>query len=97
MALTLPLRGGMFSAGQGTSCWTRLRRNRFLRAVEEIQVQVFKTKGEIGADGHLRVDVAVELPAGPVELVMVLGGVSASNGATLPKPRRELFHRAKLR
>ena len=51
------------------------------RAVEEIQVQVLKTKGEIGADGHLRVDVAVELPAGPIELVMVLGSAPPSNGA----------------
>jgi len=51
------------------------------RAVEEIQVQVLKAKGEIGADGHLRVDVAVELPAGPIELVMVLGSAPSSNGA----------------
>jgi hypothetical protein len=50
-------------------------------AVEEIQVQVLKTQGEIGADGHLRVDVAVELPAGPIELVMVLGGIPPTNGA----------------
>jgi hypothetical protein len=50
-------------------------------AVRETPVQVLKTKGEIGADGHLRVDIPVELPAGPIELVMVLGGAGPSNGA----------------
>ena len=51
-----------------------------MRAVRGILVQVLKTKGEIGVDGRLRVDIPVELPAGPVELVMVLGGVPPSNG-----------------
>ena len=44
-------------------------------------MQVLKTRGEIGTDGHLRVDVPVELPAGPIELVMVLGGATPSDGA----------------
>ena len=43
-------------------------------------MQVLKTKGEIGVDGHLRVDVPVELPAGLIELVMVLGGAPPPNG-----------------
>jgi hypothetical protein len=43
-------------------------------------VQVLRTKGEIGADGHLRVDVPMELPAGTIELVMVLGRALPSSG-----------------
>lgn len=51
-------------------------------AVQEISyVAVLKTKGEIGVDGRLRVDVPVELPAGPIELVVVLGGIAPSNGS----------------
>jgi hypothetical protein len=53
-----------------------------LGAVQEISyVAVLKTKGEIGVDGRLRVDVPVELPAGPIELVVVLGGIAPSNGS----------------
>jgi hypothetical protein len=53
-----------------------------LGAVQEISyVAVLKTKGEIGVDGRLRVDVPVELPAGPIELVVVLGGIPPSNGS----------------
>ncbi len=44
-------------------------------------MRVVKTTGEAGADGHLRVDVPVELPAGPIELVMVVGGPSPPIGA----------------
>jgi hypothetical protein len=44
-------------------------------------MQVLKTKGEVGADGRLRLDLPVELPAGPVELVLVLGSAARSNGA----------------
>jgi hypothetical protein len=29
-------------------------------------MRVLKTKGEVGADGRLRLDLPVELPAGPV-------------------------------
>ena len=36
-------------------------------------MQVVKTNGEVGADGRLRVDVPVDLPAGAVELVLVVG------------------------
>jgi hypothetical protein len=36
-------------------------------------MQVVKTKGEVGRDGRLRLDVPVELPAGTVELVLVVG------------------------
>lgn len=52
-----------------------------LRAAREVRLRVLKTKGEIGADGRLRVDVPVELPAGTIELVVVLGGTPPSNGA----------------
>ena len=44
-------------------------------------MHVLKTKGEVGVDGHLHLDLPVELPAGPVELVLVLGSASRSNGA----------------
>jgi hypothetical protein len=40
---------------------------------------VLKATGEIGADGHLRLDVPVELPPGSVELVVVVGQ-GPSNG-----------------
>jgi hypothetical protein len=43
-------------------------------------MQILRTKGRVGADGCLRVDVPVELPAGPVEPVMVLGSSPPSNG-----------------
>ncbi len=43
-------------------------------------MQVVKTKGEIGADGRLRLDVPVELPAGTVDLVVVVSRTSQSNG-----------------
>ena len=36
-------------------------------------MQVVKTKGEVGSDERLRLDVPVELPAGTVELVLVVG------------------------
>jgi len=44
-------------------------------------MQVVKTKGEVAADGLLRLDVLVELPAGAVELVLVLGSTPQSNGS----------------
>ena len=40
-----------------------------------------KTKGEVSGDGHLRLDLPVEFPAGPVELVLVLSTTSAPDGA----------------
>ena len=43
-------------------------------------MQVVKTKGEVGPDGRLRLDVPVELPAGAVELVLVVGGTPQPNG-----------------
>jgi hypothetical protein len=43
-------------------------------------MQVVKTKGEVGPDGRLRLDVAVELPAGTVELVLVVGSTPQPNG-----------------
>ena len=39
-----------------------------------------KTKGEVGNDGRLRLDVPVELPAGTVELVLVVGSTPQPNG-----------------
>jgi len=44
-------------------------------------MQVVKTKGEVGADGRLRLDVSVKLPAGAVELVLVVGSTPQSNGS----------------
>ena len=44
-------------------------------------MQVVKAKGEVGPDGRLRLDVPVELPAGAVELVLVLGSAPKPNGA----------------
>ena len=41
-------------------------------------MQVVKTKGEVGADGRLRLDVPVELPAGAAELVLVAGSTPAA-------------------
>jgi len=43
-------------------------------------MQVVKTKGHVGSDGRLRVDVPVELPAGAVELVLVVSNVPQPNG-----------------
>ena len=43
-------------------------------------MQVVKTKGEVGSDGRLRLDVPVELPAGTVELVLVVGSTTQPNG-----------------
>jgi len=43
-------------------------------------MQVVKTKGEVGADGRLRLDVPVELPAGTVELILVVSNVPQPNG-----------------
>jgi hypothetical protein len=43
-------------------------------------MQVVKTKGEVGADGRLRLDVPVELPAGAVELVLVVSTARERNG-----------------
>lgn len=47
----------------------------------EHPMQVVKTKGEVGADGRLRLDVPVELPAGAVELVLVVGSTPQPNGS----------------
>ena len=44
-------------------------------------MRVLKTKGEVGVDGHLRLDVPVEFPAGPVELVLVLSTALPPDGA----------------
>lgn len=43
-------------------------------------MQVVKTKGEVGTDGRLRLDVPVELPPGAVELVLVVGTTPQPNG-----------------
>ena len=43
-------------------------------------MQVVKTKGEVGPDGRLRLDVPVEFPAGAVERVLVVGSVPQPNG-----------------
>jgi hypothetical protein len=43
-------------------------------------MQVVKTKGEVGPDGRLWLDVPVELPAGAVELVLVVGSEPQPNG-----------------
>jgi hypothetical protein len=45
-------------------------------------MQVVKTKGQVGSDGRLRVDVPVELPAGTVELVLVVNESAQPNGST---------------
>jgi hypothetical protein len=44
-------------------------------------MQVVKTKGEVGSDGRLRLDVPVELPAGTVELVLLVGVSPQPNGS----------------
>jgi hypothetical protein len=44
-------------------------------------MQVVKTKGEVGPDGRLRLDVPVELPAGTVDLVLVVGSTPKPNGS----------------
>jgi len=44
-------------------------------------MQVVKIKGEVGPDGRLRPDVPVELPAGAVELVLVVGSTPQPNGS----------------
>jgi hypothetical protein len=44
-------------------------------------MQVVKTKGQVGSDGRLRVDVPVELPAGAVELVLVVSEPPRPNGS----------------
>jgi hypothetical protein len=46
----------------------------------EGSMQVVKSKGEVGSDGRLRVDVPVDLPSGNVEFVLVLSGSPESNG-----------------
>ncbi len=38
-------------------------------------MQVVKVKGEIDARGYLRLELPTQLPAGPIELVIVLGSV----------------------
>ena len=43
-------------------------------------MQVVKTKGEVGTDGRLRLDLPVELPAGAVELVLVVVSAPQANG-----------------
>jgi hypothetical protein len=44
-------------------------------------MQIVKTQGEVGTDGRLRLDVPVELPAGTVELVVVVGSSPQPNGS----------------
>jgi len=44
-------------------------------------MRVLKTRGEVGVDGRLRLELPVELPAGPVELVLVLSTTPGGNGA----------------
>jgi hypothetical protein len=44
-------------------------------------MQVVRTRGEVGSDGRLRLDVPVELPAGTVELVLVVGVSPQPNGS----------------
>jgi hypothetical protein len=44
-------------------------------------MQVVKTKGQVGSDGRLRLDVPVELPAGTVELVLVVSESAQPNGS----------------
>jgi len=40
-----------------------------------------KTKGQVGSDGRLRVDVPVELPVGTVEFVLVVSEPPRPNGS----------------
>ena len=44
-------------------------------------MRVVKTKGEVGTDGRLRLDLPVELPAGTVELVLVVGTTPQPGGS----------------
>ena len=44
-------------------------------------MQVVKTKGEVGSDGRTRLDVPVELPAGTVELALVVEVSPQPNGS----------------
>jgi hypothetical protein len=39
---------------------------------EEAEMETVKTKSVIGADRHLRIDLEVSLPPGPVEVVVVV-------------------------
>ncbi len=41
-------------------------------------MQVVKVKGKVGADGTLRLNLSTELPAGPVEAVVVVGSPAPS-------------------
>ena len=43
-------------------------------------MQVLRTKGEVGSDGRLRLDIPVELPAGTVELVLVVNEQAQPDG-----------------
>jgi hypothetical protein len=42
-------------------------------------MQVVRTQGEVGTDGRLRLDAPVELPAGTVELVLVVNEPAQPN------------------
>ena len=44
-------------------------------------MRIVKTQGEVGTDGRLRLDVPVELPAGAVELVLIVGSTPPPNGS----------------
>lgn len=45
-------------------------------------MQIVKTKGEIDAKGRLHLDVTTKMPAGPVDLTLVLESCrSQSNGS----------------
>lgn len=45
-------------------------------------MQIVKTKGEIDPDGHLRLDLSTKMPAGPVDLTLVLEStLTQTNGS----------------
>jgi len=44
-------------------------------------MQVVKTKGQVGSDGRLRLDIPVGVPAGTVELVLVVNEPAQPNGS----------------
>ena len=68
-----PIPGGLVV--HSVQAWVRWRARGGRR------MQVVKTKGEVGPDGRLRLDVPVELPAGAVELVRVVSSTAQPNGS----------------
>ncbi len=55
-------------------------------------MEAIKTKSVIGEDGHLRIDLQVPLPPGPVEVVMVISPeVESAPVSVDPETARQRF------